>query len=299
MGICPNLHSEPLRIQYELLEISKKKEFGYEQRLGRFLDELVYECDKTIERQEHKLKETEAEKMENDPMTRQIAELQAQAEKAGEEGKVDEYIRLSGEIKLLEQKRQHQQVMLIPTGAAGEVIQQHGPQSQQQKLRVCEVCSCFLSKFDSDKRLADHFNGKLHVGYVTIREKLEELKHSGLYNPDDNRRENFSSAASSASTTTVIRHSKERVRDEPYSSRDRERDSDRDRDRDRERDRDRRDRDDRHKDRRHYDDRDRKDSDHRGGNRDRDYDRKRRRSSETHRRSRSRDDHKRDRHKHR
>jgi len=220
MGVCPNLHSEPLRIQYEVLDISKKKEFGYEQRLGRFLDDLVYECDKTIERQEHKLKETEAEKMENDPMTRQIAELQTQAEKAGEEGKVDEYLKLSSEIKLLEQKRQHQQVMLIPTGAAGEVIQQHGPQSQQQKLRVCEVCSCFLSKFDSDKRLADHFNGKLHVGYVTIREKLEDLKLTGLYNPDDNRRDTYS---------TVVRNSRDRVRDEPYSSRDRDRERDRER----------------------------------------------------------------------
>jgi len=230
------------------------------------LDDLVSECDRTIERQEHKLKETEAEKMENDPLTRQIAELQAQAEKAGEEGKVDEYLKLSGEIKMLEQKRQHQQVMLIPTGAAGEVIQQHGPQSQQQKLRVCDVCSCFLSKFDSDKRLADHFNGKLHMGYVTIREKLEELKSSGLYNPD--KRDSYS--------TGVMRHSRDRQRDEPYRSsrdRDRERDRDRDRDRDRgERDRDR--------------DRDR---DYVRGSRDRDYDRRRRRSPDRRRRSRSRD----------
>jgi len=268
------------------LEISKKKEYGYEQKLGRFLDDLVSECDKTIERQEHKLKETEAEKMENDPLTRQIAELQAQAEKAGEDGNVDEYMKLSTEIKALEQKRQHQQVMLIPTGAAGEVIQQHGPQSQQQKLRVCDVCSCFLSKFDSDKRLADHFNGKLHMGYVTIREKLEELKASGLYNPD--KRESYSGA---------LRHSRDRQREEPYrSSRDRdnrERDRDRpDRDRERERERDRPDRD-RERDR-----------DFVRGSRDRDYDRRRRerRSPDRRRRSRSRGDRERERehyHKHR
>lgn len=33
--------------------------------------------------------------------------------------------------------------------------------SQQQKLRVCNTCSAYLSIFDSDKRLADHFAGKV------------------------------------------------------------------------------------------------------------------------------------------
>jgi hypothetical protein len=28
----------------------------------------------------------------------------------------------------------------------------------------------------SDRRLADHFGGKLHLGYMLIREKLKELQ---------------------------------------------------------------------------------------------------------------------------
>lgn len=47
---------------------------------------------------------------------------------------------------------------------------------QQQKLRVCEVCSAYLGIHDNDRRLADHFGGKLHLGFITIREKLDELK---------------------------------------------------------------------------------------------------------------------------
>jgi RNA-binding protein Luc7-like 2 len=35
---------------------------------------------------------------------------------------------------------------------------------QQQKLRVCEVCSAYLGIHDNDRRLADHFGGKLHLG---------------------------------------------------------------------------------------------------------------------------------------
>ena len=49
---------------------------------------------------------------------------------------------------------------------------------QQQKLRACEVCGAFLSMYDNDRRLADHFGGKLHIGFVTIREKMTQLEVS-------------------------------------------------------------------------------------------------------------------------
>lgn len=51
---------------------------------------------------------------------------------------------------------------------------------QQQKLRVCEVCSAYLGLHDNDRRLADHFGGKLHLGFIEIREKLEKLRVSLL-----------------------------------------------------------------------------------------------------------------------
>ncbi len=47
---------------------------------------------------------------------------------------------------------------------------------QQQKLRVCDVCSAYLGIHDNDRRLADHFGGKLHLGFIHIREKLDELR---------------------------------------------------------------------------------------------------------------------------
>lgn len=44
---------------------------------------------------------------------------------------------------------------------------------QQQRLRVCEVCSSYLENFDgvhdNDKRLADHYGGKLHLGFIDLR----------------------------------------------------------------------------------------------------------------------------------
>jgi len=36
--------------------------------------------------------------------------------------------------------------------------------SGHQKLRVCDVCGAYLSVLDSDRRLADHFGGKVRYG---------------------------------------------------------------------------------------------------------------------------------------
>lgn len=38
------------------------------------------------------------------------------------------------------------------------------------------MCGAFLSILDSDARLADHFGGKLHLGYVAVRDRLRELQ---------------------------------------------------------------------------------------------------------------------------
>ena len=51
---------------------------------------------------------------------------------------------------------------------------------QQQKLRVCEVCCAYLGIHDNDRRLADHFGGKLHLGFIEIREKLADLQVCAL-----------------------------------------------------------------------------------------------------------------------
>lgn len=48
--------------------------------------------------------------------------------------------------------------------------------SGHQKLRVCDVCGAYLSVLDSDRRLADHFGGKMHLGYHELRNMLQKFK---------------------------------------------------------------------------------------------------------------------------
>lgn len=50
-----------------------------------------------------------------------------------------------------------------------------GP-SGHQKLQVCDVCGAYLSRLDNDRRLADHFYGKMHLGYAQMRKTFETLQ---------------------------------------------------------------------------------------------------------------------------
>uniref|UniRef100_A0A8C1W9X5 LUC7-like (S. cerevisiae) n=1 Tax=Cyprinus carpio TaxID=7962 RepID=A0A8C1W9X5_CYPCA len=87
---------------------------------------------------------------------------------------------------------------------------------QQQKLRVCEVCSAYLGLHDNDRRLADHFGGKLHLGFIQIREKLEQLKKTVQDKQEKRNQER-------------LKRREEREREERMKKQSRSRDRDRDR----------------------------------------------------------------------
>ncbi|KAG2696886.1 hypothetical protein I3843_07G080100 [Carya illinoinensis] len=193
-----------------------------------------------------------------DPRTQEmINEKLKKAEDLGEQGLVEEAQKALEEAEALKKLPARQEPALDSSKYTAADVR-----ITDQKLRVCDICGAFLSVYDSDRRLADHFGGKLHLGYMQIREKLAELKEEkekGRKVDRDDRR------------------SKERSRD-----RDREPSKDRERgdSRDRGRDHDRRSRDrDRHYDRERGYDRER----------DRDIDRSRSYDSRSRRRSRSRE----------
>lgn len=42
-------------------------------------------------------------------------------------------------------------------------------------MKVCEVCGALQAESDADKKLSMHLEGKLHTGYLQVRNKLKEL----------------------------------------------------------------------------------------------------------------------------
>ncbi|CAJ2633413.1 unnamed protein product [Trifolium pratense] len=100
-----------------------------------------------------------------------INEKLKKAEDLGEQGLIDEAQKALEEAEALKKLPSRQEPALDSSKYTAADVR-----ITDQKLRVCDICGAFLSVYDSDRRLADHFGGKLHLGYMQIREKLAELQ---------------------------------------------------------------------------------------------------------------------------
>lgn len=169
------------------------------------LQAFIADCDRRTEAAKRRLAETQEELTAEvqtkanavHELAEEIGKKLAKAEALGEAGQVEESMQLMGEIEDLRTKKaraEHEYRSSIPASSY-----------QQQKLRVCEVCSAYLGIHDNDVRLADHFGGKLHLGencrsfsrtstdsfislgFLSIREKLQELEKTAAPRKKDMR----------------------------------------------------------------------------------------------------------------
>uniref|UniRef100_A0A9J8CVJ1 LUC7-like (S. cerevisiae) n=2 Tax=Cyprinus carpio TaxID=7962 RepID=A0A9J8CVJ1_CYPCA len=169
LGECSKIHDLALRADYEIA--SKERDLFFELDAVDHLESFIADCDRRTELAKKRLAETQeeisaevaakAEKVHE--LNEEIGKLLAKAEQLGAEGNVDEAQTVLQEVERVRTRKKDAEVT----------------SSFQQKLRVCEVCSAYLGLHDNDRRLADHFGGKLHLGFIQIREKLEQLKVLG------------------------------------------------------------------------------------------------------------------------
>uniref|UniRef100_G3P1C7 LUC7-like (S. cerevisiae) n=1 Tax=Gasterosteus aculeatus TaxID=69293 RepID=G3P1C7_GASAC len=174
LGECTKIHDLALRADYEIA--SKNRDLFFELDAVDHLESFIADCDRRTELAKKRLAETQeeisaevaakAEKVHE--LNEEIGKLLAKAEQLGAEGNVDEAQKVLQEVEKVRTRKKD----------AEEEYRNSMPASsfQQQKLRVCEVCSAYLGLHDNDRRLADHFGGKLHLGFIQIREKLDQLK---------------------------------------------------------------------------------------------------------------------------
>ncbi|MQM08899.1 hypothetical protein Taro_041757, partial [Colocasia esculenta] len=183
-----------------------------------------------------------------DPRTQElINEKLKKAEALGEQGMVDEAQKLMEEAEALRKLGPRQDPVLDSskyTAVDVRIVSSY-PFMTDQKLRLCDICGAFLSVYDNDRRLADHFGGKLHLGYMQIREKLMELQEERKKGRKVDERRSKEREPDRAASRDRDRDrsdgggSRERERDYDRRSRDHDRSYDRDRTYERERESDR------------------------------------------------------------
>lgn len=209
-------------------------------------------------------------------LTEKINGLVEQAEQAGNSGDIEEaqgLLKLCDTLKTERDDLKNQIAGWNMPGPDG-----YGPHKEKE---VCEVCGCFQFKGDAQTRVDDHLSGKLHNGYVKMRDAVDKIN-------EDRRRERELKEKIREERRKADEEEREKRKEERFSkdrerkrsrSRDRERDRKEYRKRSRSKDRQRRSRS-RDKERRRSRSRDRKErrdrSRDRGGRRDRSRERRER-----------------------
>ncbi|XP_034715836.1 putative RNA-binding protein Luc7-like 1 isoform X3 [Etheostoma cragini] len=222
LGECTKIHDLALRADYEIA--SKERDLFFELDAVEHLESFIADCDRRTELAKKRLAETQeeisaevaakAEKVHE--LNEEIGKLLAKAEQLGAEGNVDEAQKVLQEVEKVRTRKKD----------AEEEYRNSMPASsfQQQKLRVCEVCSAYLGLHDNDRRLADHFGGKLHLGFIQIREKLDQLKKTVVDKQEKRNQERLKRREEREKEEKMKKRTRSRSREQKRShSRDRRR----------------------------------------------------------------------------
>ncbi|MCO5613975.1 hypothetical protein L7F22_068255 [Adiantum nelumboides] len=175
LGTCPRSHLSKLKEEYTSA-ITKGEQYPtfeaeYEDNIRAFMADI----DRKIAANKRRIDQTPEETQRFTNLMRDIADVEkamndamAEVERLGEAGQIEESLAELQKAEALKvEKADREKELQILSDTAGA--------SGHQKLRVCDVCGAYLSILDSDRRLADHFGGRMHLGYVKLREVITEF----------------------------------------------------------------------------------------------------------------------------
>lgn len=175
-GPCPKVHNEGLKAEYEAADAEQKRKWAFEFDYLRDMQKYVDECNRRIDGAQRRLEKTPDEIRQTNLLLKQIGDLSKTISNGllevsilGEEGSVNMAVTEFFKVKQAKQTKEDRERELKALSDTS------GP-SGHQKLQVCDVCGAYLSRLDNDRRLADHFYGKMHLGYAQMRKTYEQLQ---------------------------------------------------------------------------------------------------------------------------
>jgi len=183
------VHSEALKTQYDSADEQQKQRWGFEfdylRDMARYIDECnrkIHVAQNRLEKTPDEIKQTNVlvcisapEICERDPtntvqlkrisehstaIANHLLEIQILCSLSQVNTAVTEHFKMR---QALAQKNDAERELKALSDTSGP--------SGHQKLQVCDVCGAYLSRLDNDRRLADHFFGKMHLGYAQMRRR--------------------------------------------------------------------------------------------------------------------------------
>lgn len=219
LGPCPKSHSPRLQEEYKAAIANGQRFPEIEAEFRKNITIFMTDVDRKIAANRRRLDVTPEETQKLAGLTVEIKELDeahtasmAEVERLGESGQVEESLAELAKADALKEEKAERQAEL-------QKMQASAGSSGHQKLQVCDVCGAYLSILDSDRRLADHFTGKMHMGYFKLRELISEFKTNPL--PEPASRSAPTGPASIERTRSYDRSSRGPPEPPLYASRDR------------------------------------------------------------------------------
>ncbi|KAL4971099.1 LUC7 domain-containing protein [Aspergillus stella-maris] len=175
LGPCPKVHSEGLKTEYETASAAEKAKWGFDYDYMRDMQKYIDDCDRRIESAQRRLEKTPDEIRQTNNLLKQISDLTKtintgllEVSVLGETGSVAQALNELHKIRTAKHQKEQCEREL-------KNLQDTSGPSGHQKLQVCDVCGAYLSRLDNDRRLADHFFGKMHMGYSDMRKGWKKL----------------------------------------------------------------------------------------------------------------------------
>ncbi|KAL4780431.1 hypothetical protein BJX76DRAFT_47316 [Aspergillus varians] len=175
LGPCPKVHSEGLKTEYETASAAEKAKWGFDYDYMRDMQKYIDDCDRRIESAQRRLEKTPDEIRQTNNLLKQISDLTKtintgllEVSVLGETGSVAQSLSELHKMRTAKHQKETCEREL-------KNLQDTSGPSGHQKLQVCDVCGAYLSRLDNDRRLADHFFGKMHMGYSDMRKGFKKL----------------------------------------------------------------------------------------------------------------------------
>jgi len=166
-GTCCKIHSELLRAQYENHPDKSRYAVEYEREFLHFLEGLIFEADSWIGREKVNCKPA-GKVMRMPPHVEQsLASMQEESEALMRKAED-----LAEESKLEPSKEAFVRAQDLRK-EIDDIKEKYTFMSRGEE--VCEVCGIRCNPDDQEHYRA-HFEGKLHAGYLRIREKVKHLR---------------------------------------------------------------------------------------------------------------------------
>ncbi|KAE8376239.1 hypothetical protein BDV26DRAFT_265983 [Aspergillus bertholletiae] len=175
LGPCPKVHSEGLKTEYETASAAEKAKWGFDFDYMRDMQKYIDDCDRRIDSAQRRLEKTPDEIRQTNNLLKQISDYTKtinggllEISVLGETGSVAQAYNELHKIRTAKHQKETCEREL-------KNLQDTSGPSGHQKLQVCDVCGAYLSRLDNDRRLADHFFGKMHMGYSDMRKTYKKL----------------------------------------------------------------------------------------------------------------------------